>query len=105
MNRRILSSTATILLSAATIVAVAGTQTFSAQAEDVCTRYSCQPAGSTAPVPSPDGTRPPDVTSTPPSTVVVTREPAPTGTAGTTIVKTRNGVCYPAGGTDPVGCP
>lgn len=91
-------------LGGATLVALAGTHTFSAQAEEVCTRYVCQPAGATAPVPTPDGTRPPEVTQ-PPSTVVVTREPTPAGTPQITLVKTREGVCYPAGGTDPVDCP
>lgn len=76
-----------------------------AHADEVCTRYVCVPAGSTAVPPTADGTRPPDVTPTAVSTVTVTREPQPTAPAGTGIVKTRDGRCYPVGGASEVPCP
>lgn len=71
----------------------------------VCTRYVCVPAGSTAVPPTPDGTRPPDVTPSPVSSVTVTREPQPTAPATPGIVKTRDGRCYPVGGISEVPCP
>lgn len=64
--------------------------------ELVCTRYVCVPAGSTAVPPTPDGTRPPDVTPSPVSSVTVTREAQPSAVPTAPVVCTRS-TCVPAG--------